>query len=75
MASTFPDTPGPDLTCMNLKDRTILGSLAANSENPSYRTRAGRNPKPDTYTLRHYINSALTAPQEPFFLSVVSKKA
>jgi hypothetical protein len=28
---------------MNLEDMTILGSLAANSENPSYRTRAGRN--------------------------------
>ncbi len=39
--------------CMNLADRTIKGSLAANSENPSYRTRAGRNLTPDTDTLRY----------------------
>ena len=31
---------------MNLEDGTILGSLAANGENPSYCTRAGRNLTP-----------------------------
>jgi hypothetical protein len=36
---------------MNLADRTILGSLAADSENPSYRTRAGRNLTPETITI------------------------
>jgi hypothetical protein len=36
--------------CMNLEYRSILGSLAADSENPSYRNRAGRNLTPDTYT-------------------------
>jgi hypothetical protein len=32
-------------------------------------------PAPDTYTLRHLINSVLTALQGPLFQSVVSEKA
>jgi hypothetical protein len=35
---------------MNLEERTILRFFAANSENPSYRARAGRNLTPDTDT-------------------------
>ena len=34
--------------CMNPEDSIILGFFAANSENPSYRTRAGRNLTPET---------------------------
>ena len=32
--------------CINLEDKTLLGYLAVNSKNPSYRTRAGRNLTP-----------------------------
>ena len=52
------ETPGPDLTRMDLEDKTILGSLAMISENLSYRTlrgvgyepeaRAGCTPTPET---------------------------
>ena len=38
---------------MNLEDRKILGSLAANSENPSYRTLRGVGYEPEARAGRH----------------------
>ena len=63
LAQTYP--------CMSLEDKKVMRSLATNGESPSYCTRAGRNPTPETY-----INyKCACCPSGTPFLSVVSEKA